>query len=111
MGVLMRAGRFIQMPIIGLGQGMLPVLGYDYGAMNKARVGELVFKTALAGTTWTLLCWLAIMLFPTVVISLFNAEPEFLRAGEQAVRRRQSAAVSLDIPKPLLYSGTGLVPW
>ncbi|HXH11792.1 MAG TPA: hypothetical protein VNP04_18765 [Alphaproteobacteria bacterium] len=40
----MRAGRFIEKPSIGLGPGMLPVLGYHYGAKNKARVGELVFK-------------------------------------------------------------------
>ena len=65
MGVLMRAGRFIQMPIIGLGQGMLPVLGYNYGAKNKARVGE--------------------------------AEPEFLRAGEQAVRLYSLAYFTLGI--------------
>ncbi|OGO35859.1 MAG: hypothetical protein A2147_02185 [Chloroflexi bacterium RBG_16_57_8] len=97
MGVLMRAGRFIQMPTIGLGQGMLPVLGYNFGAGNKGRVGELVFKTAAAGTVWTVLCWAAIMLFPTFVMSLFNADTEFLRAGEQAVRLYSLAYFSLGL--------------
>jgi len=86
MGVLVRVGRFVLMPCLGLGQGMLPLIGYNFGAERKSRVGELIFKTGLAGISWTAFCWLIIMLFPEQVMSAFNAEPEFLQEGSRAVR-------------------------
>jgi putative MATE family efflux protein len=97
MGVLMRTGRFIQMPVLGLGQGMLPLLGFNFGAKNKDRVGELLFKTTLASTVWTTVCWLAIMVFPLEVMSGFNSGTEFLREGEQAVRLFSLAYFTLGI--------------
>jgi len=86
MGVLVRAGRFIQMPVLGLGQGMLPLIGYNHGARRKSRVAELVLKSALAGSIWTSLCWIVVILFPAQVISAFSTKTEFLREGEQAIR-------------------------
>ncbi|MFC1900786.1 MATE family efflux transporter [Chloroflexota bacterium] len=86
MGVLVRVGRFVLMPTLGLGQGMLPLLGYNFGAGNKRRVAELLFKVGIAGVSWTAFCWLVIMTLPTQVISAFNAEPSFLQEGAQALR-------------------------
>ncbi|MBI4329963.1 MAG: MATE family efflux transporter [Chloroflexi bacterium] len=86
MGVLMRSGRFVQMPILGLGQGMLPLVGYNYGARKKERLAEIVFKTGLAGFAWTGLLWMLIMLFPAEVISLFSGEAVFQSEGAEAIR-------------------------
>ena len=86
MGVLVRVGRFVLMPCLGLGQGMLPLIGYNFGAEKKSRLAELIFKTGLAGISWTTLCWLVIMLFPAQVMSAFNVEAEFLREGSRAIR-------------------------
>ena len=97
MGVLVRAGRFIQMPILGIGQGMLPLLGYNYGARKKNRISELVFKTGLAGSIWASICWLAIILFPAQVMSAFSTQKEFLLEGEQAIRLYSLAFFSLGI--------------
>lgn len=97
MGVLVRAGRFIQMPVMGLGQGILPVMGYNYGAQKKTRVAEVVFKTAVAGSIWTFICWLAIMLFPAQVMSAFSGNTEFLSEGAQAVRLYSLAYFTLGL--------------
>ncbi len=86
MGVLVRVGRFVLMPTLGLGQGMLPLLGYNFGAGNKRRVAELLFKVGIAGVSWTAFCWLVIMIFPTQVISSFNADASFMQEGSQALR-------------------------
>ena len=86
MGVLVRAGRFIQMPILGLGQGTMPVIGYNYGANQKLRVGEIIFKTAVSGSLWSVVCWLVIMFFPAHVMSVFSGQSEFLTEGAQAIR-------------------------
>ena len=97
MGVLVRAGRFIQMPVLGLGQGILPVIGYNFGAQKKTRVAEVMFKMALSGSAWTFLCWLAIMPFPSQVMSAFSGNKEFLSEGAQAVRLYSLAYFTLGL--------------
>jgi Na+-driven multidrug efflux pump len=96
-GVLVRSGRFIQMPVLGLWQGILPVLGYNFGEQKKNRVAEVIFKSVLSGSAWTLICWFAIMLFPTQVMSVFSGETEFLNEGAQAIRIYSLAYFSLGL--------------
>jgi len=109
MGVLVRAGRFIQMPILGLGQGMLPLVGYNYGARKRDRVAELVLKTVAAGSIWAFLCWLAIMLFPTQVMSAFSGQKEFLNEGAQAIRLYSLAyfAMGVRMAPGFFFQGIG----
>jgi len=85
-GVLIRMGRFVQMPAIGVGQGLLPLIGYNFGAGKMKRVTELVLKAALSGIFWSGFCWIMIMLFPRFVLSMFNSDPVFLQEGIHAVR-------------------------
>ena len=85
-GVFLRLFRFALMPCLGIGQGMLPIIGYNYGAKKKERIGEVVFKAALSGLGWTGLVWIIIMLFPSQVISIFNSNPEFIEAGIKPIR-------------------------
>ena len=85
-GVFLRLFRFALMPCLGIGQGMLPIIGYNYGAKKKERIGEVVFKAALSGLCWTGVVWIIIMLFPSQVISIFNSNPEFIEAGVKPIR-------------------------
>lgn len=85
-GVLVRISRFVLMPCLGMGQGMLPLIGYNFGAEKKKRISELIFKTGIISTSWTALCWLALMLFPEQVMSAFNVDTGFLDEGSGALR-------------------------
>jgi putative MATE family efflux protein len=85
-GVLIRTIRFVQMPVLGLGQGMLPLIGYNHGARKKDRVAEIVGKTCLAGLFWTIPCWLIFMLFPVRIMAAFNSDPAFVAVGAPALR-------------------------
>ena len=85
-GVLVRTARFVQMPAIGVGQGLLPLIGYNFGAGKMKRVTELVWKASLSGVIWTGFCWAIIMLFPGYVLTMFNTDPVFLEEGIHAVR-------------------------
>ncbi len=109
MGVLVRAGRFIQMPILGLGQGTLPIIGFNFGAKKKDRVGELVLKSAMAGTAWSLLCWMAIMLFPSQIMSAFSGETQFMAEGALAIRLSSVAycTMGLRMVPGNLFQGIG----
>ena len=84
-GGLIRVSRFVQMPAIGVGQGLLPLVGYNFGANKMKRVTELVLKAALSGVIWSGTCWMIIMLFPEFVLTMFDFDPVFFKEGIHAV--------------------------
>ena len=86
LGVVFRCSRFVFMVCQGIGQGMLPLVGYNFGANKKDRVGEVVIKAGLAGFTWGLLWWIIFLLLPTQIMSIFNTDSQFLSEGTRALR-------------------------
>lgn len=86
LGVVFRLARFAFQVTMGLGQGILPLVGFNFGAKKKERVGEIIVKAGLVALTWGMLCWLAFMLFPGQVLLAFNADPQFLAKGVSALR-------------------------
>jgi len=76
------------MPIIGLSQGMQPLLGYNFGAKNHRRVGRTL-RTAM--TVATIICaasWCVLFVAPEFLFSLFaKDDPGFIELGAHAIRR------------------------
>ena len=109
LGVVFRSLSFIFMPCMGIGQGMMPLVGFNFGAKKMERVGEVVIKAAIACTIWITLCWIFVMLFPSQVISIFNKDPEFLEIGTQAVRIFSLLlfAIGIQIPTTFFFQGIG----
>jgi putative MATE family efflux protein len=85
-GVLMRAGSFFFMPTMGIGQGVLPLLAYNYGAHKRARMGEILFKSCLLGVFWGGFCFIGAMFFPRFLMGFFGSSAEFLDTGSMALR-------------------------
>ncbi len=85
LGVLFKVNMIVFMFCIGLSQGMLPLVGYNFGAQKKGRVGELVVKAGLISIMWGALWWIVVTLFSTQVMSLFNTDPNFLAVGPPAL--------------------------
>jgi Na+-driven multidrug efflux pump len=86
MGVLIRLGRFVQMPAIGIGQGLLPLIGFNFGAHKMKRVKELVYKASFSGSIWSGLCWALIMIFPGHILAAFGFNTTNLEDCVYAVR-------------------------
>ena len=109
MGIVFRCARFVFMVCMGLGQGMLPLVGYNFGANQKERVGEVVIKAGLVSFAWGLLWWIGFMLFPSQVMSVFNTDPQFLLEGTQALRIFVLFffAVGLQIVVTFFFQGIG----
>jgi Na+-driven multidrug efflux pump len=86
LGVYYRISTFVIMPILGLNQGALPIMGYNYGAKNRLRL-TAVFKSALtvaliimiAGTSF-------FMIFAYQIMTLFSASDETMELGVTALR-------------------------
>lgn len=74
MGVYGRLQSFIFMPVFGLNQGVLPVLGYNYGARNKARLLDAYKKGFAIAFSIMLVGLIVFQLFPHQLLSAFNAQ-------------------------------------
>ncbi|MFC1950632.1 MATE family efflux transporter, partial [Chloroflexota bacterium] len=109
LGVLFRSVSFIFMPCVGIGQGILPLIGYNFGAKQNERIGEVVSKAGLVSFIWSTLCLAVALLFPTQVISIFNTETQFLVEGIRALRIFSLAffGVGIQIILSFFFQGIG----
>ena len=86
LGIYFKIESFVFMPLFGLQQGALPLLGYNFGARNKKRMEE-TFKVALIiGVVIMVLGTLLFQLFPEVILGLFDADDEMMKIGVTALR-------------------------
>jgi len=59
------------MPLMGLQQGMQPIIGYNHGAKLRKRVYETLKKSLIVAIFFSTIVFLALELFPELFISLF----------------------------------------
>ena len=73
------------LPVSGVGNGAQPVISYNYGAKRYARVrAGIRFNTAV-GAVYTMVAWLAILLFPRFWFGIFSDDPAMLQPGIEAM--------------------------
>lgn len=86
LGVYYKLQTFLYLPANGIVQGMRPIIGYNYGAGEYARVRRIYRVTlALAAAIMavgTVLC----QLIPEELIGLFSSNAETIAAGGTALR-------------------------
>ena len=76
--ILQSVMQVIVMPTNGITTGVQPIMSYNYGAKNYARV-RAVFRRLLTVTlTVTTAAFLLVALFPTSVALLFNDDPQLV---------------------------------
>ncbi len=86
MGVYYKLQSFVFMPVFGLNQGVMPIMGYNYGARNRKRVMDaLKWGCVIAVCIMAIGCIL-FMGFPQQLLGLFNPSPEMLEIGIPALR-------------------------
>lgn len=85
-GVYFKLQSFVFMPVFGLNQGLLPIIGYNYGARNRKRMMQAVrYGTCIAGCVMA--AGMAVFCaFPNQLLGLFNASDEMLALGVPALR-------------------------
>jgi putative MATE family efflux protein len=72
--------------IIGLNQGIQPILGYNYGARNYDRMFSALKTAALIATSVTTVGFLLCTLFPRALVSIFTTDEELKRIAANALR-------------------------
>ncbi len=92
LGAYFKLQSFIFMPAFGLNQGLMPIMGYNYGARKKHRLISAT-RMGMIGMLILMAIGMALfMLFPEQLLNIFKesgqtaADPEMLRIGIPALR-------------------------
>jgi putative MATE family efflux protein len=87
LGIIQGLTMLILLPVIGINQGMQPILGYNYGAGNYQRVKKTVGLALLSSTYITTIGFILLMLFQRQLFSLFAGQnQELVKAGAFGMR-------------------------
>lgn len=85
-GIYYKLQNFLMMPINGLGQASIPIVGYNYGDKKFQRVQQawkiLLPTGAIIALCGTIIFWC----FPGQLLQLFSASQEMLTLGIPALR-------------------------
>lgn len=86
LGVYYKLQSFVFMPVFGLTQGIMPILGYNYGAKNKKRMMSALRYGCIIAACIMLAGMIIFLVFPRWLLMLFNASQAMLDAGIPALR-------------------------
>ncbi len=86
-GVYFKLQSFVFMPVFGMNQGLMPILGFNYGAGNRRRMMKalklgLIIAFVIMSTGTILFCFI-----PERLLGLFSASQAMLSIGAIALRR------------------------
>lgn len=86
LGIYFKLESFILMPVFGLTQGVLPLIGYNYGAKKKGRINEtyhygVIFALVLMG-----IGTMIFQLFPRQLMRIFSDNTEMIEMGVYTLR-------------------------
>lgn len=109
MGINNRFIMMFFMPMIGTGQGFMPIAGYNFGAKNYTRVKEAFWKATLLVTLFCGAGWLLVQFFPETCIRIFSNDPQVISEGKSSLRliNAMLPLVGFQIIGATLYQAVG----
>ena len=86
LGAYYKVQSFILMPLIGLNNGMVPIVSYNFGAKNKKRIVQVIKVSLISGFILMSCGALLVFLTAEAVLKLFNAGEHMMKIGVFAFR-------------------------
>lgn len=86
LGVYFKIQSFVFMPVFGLNQGVLPIIGFNYGARNKERVKEARKEGIRLALFFMVIGLILFQAIPDKLLLIFDASPKMLEYGVPALR-------------------------
>ncbi|MCT8137162.1 MATE family efflux transporter [Anaerobacillus sp. CMMVII] len=97
-GIVQRISMFMLMPLVGIMQGMQPIVGYNFGANNFSRMKETIWIGLKVSTILSTAIFVIMMIFPKYFLMMFSADPEVIKAGSEAIRILFATAFLIGVP-------------
>ncbi len=109
MGVAKKINMLAFNTTMGLTQGILPLLGYNYGAKNYARMKKAIWVTGGVGLVFCIGCMVVFRVFASDLLRFFIAEGNSVRYGTDFLKIIAYAAplAALSYLANTLFQATG----
>ena len=85
-GIVSRLLSLAFMPLFGLTQGFMPLLGYNYGAGLHGRARQVLVLSLQAATAFSAVVWFLCLVFPSLLVAPFTAHEDLLALGSRSLR-------------------------
>jgi len=85
-GIIQRVMMFATMPAMVIGQGVQPILGFNFGAKRFSLALKAFKIAALSSTILSVLSFLLLIFIPNSIIKVFSNDPALVAAGAHASR-------------------------
>jgi len=85
-GLIQRIMIFAIMPGIVIGQGMQPILGFNYGAKRYDRALQVIKIAIIAATSYSIIAFCALYFAPELFIRVFTTDSELIVLAADAAR-------------------------
>jgi putative MATE family efflux protein len=86
-GLVQRIMMFALMPGIVIGQGMQPILGFNYGAKRYDRALGVIKIAVIAATIYCIIAFFVLHFYPELFIRIFTTDNELIAMAAHAARR------------------------
>ena len=87
MGILNSISMIIFMPIVGISQGIQPIIGYNYGAKLYERVLKVLKLSIISGTCIAIMGFALVQIFSKLLIGVFvGNNPDLVNLGSRGLR-------------------------
>lgn len=85
-GIISRLMMFSLFPVMGVVQGYMPIVGYNFGAGLNDRVKQVVKTAIIYGTGLAAIVFILVVFFPSLVIRSFTNDAHLLEVAPHALR-------------------------
>jgi putative MATE family efflux protein len=86
LGIYYKLQSFVFMPCFGLNQGIMPIIGYNYGARKKKRLYSALKRGLIVAVVIMAIGTVLMWTIPDKLISLFGGTEELMAIGVPAFR-------------------------
>ena len=86
MTILLSVMQLAMLPLQGVTQGAQPIISFNFGARNRARVKEGFILLLKCCMTYSTVLWLAVMIVPEVFAGMFTPDPALIEYSAWAAR-------------------------
>ena len=85
-GVIHRVLMFAGMPCRSIAQGLQPILGFSYGARRYDRGIEVIRRSAIIATSFSVATFLVLFFFPGPIMRIFSTDATLVYQGTHAMK-------------------------
>lgn len=110
LGIYYKLQSFVFMPVFGLTQGLMPIMGYNFGAKNKKRLTDALGKGMVIALIIMALGTALFWLKADFLMNIFNADENMMTNGVPALRIISLCFIpaALGISFSTIFQATGM---